>query len=170
MTALEDRLAIVRAALLERADSARYGSITPGLTGEVGPDVPESYLNFLRVANGAFCGAIVLFGYPTVSDMQWYVETAAEYYRESVGASANEWYCVGTVVEDPYLLSRRTGEVWHFPDVGLPWTFAGRFERLAGSIEEFVLRYAMGDRYATQSSWEASPWLATLRRLGLHGP
>jgi hypothetical protein len=102
--------------------------------------------------------------------MQYYVETAAEYYPDSIGASAGDWYCVGTVVEDPYLLNRRTGEVWHFPNVGVDWTFAGRFERLAGSIEEFVLRYAMGDRYSTQSSWEASPWLATLRRLGLHGP
>ena len=167
MTALEDRIAVVRAALREHDDSARYGSIPPGLTGEA-PDVPESYLDFMRVANGAFCGAIVLFGYPTVSEMQYYVETAAEYYPDSVGASATDWYCVGTVVDDPYLLNRRTAEVWHFPDVGLPWTFGGRFERLAESIEEFVLRYAMGDRYSTQASWEQSPWLATLRRLSLH--
>jgi hypothetical protein len=100
VTALEDRLARVRAALRERDDSARYGSIPQGLTGEA-PDVPESYLDFLRVANGAFCGAIVLFGYPTVSEMQYYVETAAEYYPDSVGASAPDWYCVGTVVDDP---------------------------------------------------------------------
>ena len=166
MTALEDRIAVVRAALRERDDSARYGSIPPGLTGEVGPDVPESYLDFLRVANGAYCGAIVLFGYPTVSDMQYYVETATEYYPDEVDAP--DWYCVGTVVDDPYLLHRRTGEVWHFPDIGVPWTFAGRFERLAESIDEFILRYAMGDQYSTQASWEASPWLATLRRLGLH--
>jgi hypothetical protein len=168
VTTLEDRLAMVRAALRERDDSARYASIAAGLTGEVDPDVPESYLNFLRVANGVYCGAIVLFGYPAVTEMQYYVETAAEYYPDSVGASAEDWYCVGTVIEDPYLLNRRTGEVWHFPHVGVPWTFAGRFERLAHSIDEFVLRYAMGDRYSTQASWEASPWLATLRALGLH--
>jgi len=37
-----------------------------------------------------------------------------------------------------------------------------------GGIDEFVVRYAMGELYSTQSPRESGPWLTILKALGLH--
>jgi len=98
--------------------------------------------------------------------MQFYLSAAASCYEEESGFSEKKWYCIGKVVDDPLFLRRDTGEVWYFPDTGVPWQDSDRFEVAARTLSEFVEQFLFGPRYATLCPRDEA-WLSVLREVGL---
>jgi hypothetical protein len=129
------------------------------------PDgAPRSYADFLAVADGLICGPLVLFDAATVSGMQFYAETAPD---APVQLSEKEWFCAGTVNDEPWFIHRTDETVWTFPDTGVTWWMSDRFARRSAGLEEFFLAVICGPEYPSLTgAEEGDQWWELLEEIG----
>ncbi|WP_405984684.1 hypothetical protein [Streptomyces sp. NBC_00872] len=162
---LRQAFAVARDAVRLEPEWAMMNSIPEGVRGGPGAEeVPGDYLEFLSVANGAIFGRIVIFDAATIGEMQFYAD---ETEGAPVRLGRESWFCFGKVNDDPLFISRRDGSVWGFPDMGIIWWQSDIFERLAGDLDEFLLRCVFGRGYLSVSgASEGDQWWRLLTHTG----
>ncbi|MEC4016977.1 hypothetical protein [Streptomyces sp. H27-D2] len=128
------------------------------------PGAPRDYVDFLKLANGAIFGRIVVFDAKTVGDMQFYADPTE---GTPVQLGREEWFCFGKVNDDPLFIRRTDSSVWGFRDMGALWWQSEIFESLEDGLDSFVRGKAFGDGYLSFTSAEADdPWWQVLRHIG----
>lgn len=130
---------------------AMMNSVPDGWVGRDVDGVPAECLDFLRLANGGIFGSVVVFGVRSIEKLQFYADSVDD---APVVLGRGEWFCFGKVNDDPLFVNRHDGSVWGFPDVGVVWWQSHVFERLAGSVGEFLVEYVFGSGYSTLSGVE----------------
>jgi hypothetical protein len=115
-----------------------------------GSGAPSSYCDFLKVANGGINGVVTLFSAEAVGGQQFYAD---ETPGAAVQLGCDSWFCCGVISDEPFFISRIDGSIRVFPDAGVEWWMASRFEKVAEGASEFIIRYVAGPEYAFISPW-----------------
>ncbi|MFG2530564.1 hypothetical protein [Streptomyces sp. NPDC048516] len=160
----------LRTALAESTDLLRF-TLGGTIDEETAADgVPQEFLDFCRVLDGASCGpSVQLFGLEEAEEHQFYCGPVVDSPLE---LSPEKLFCVGMIHETPVFLDRAGGGVLGIPDEHREWVDAERFERLAPGLEAFFLERLATPEYARlamidDALVEYDDWLKLLRRAGL---
>jgi hypothetical protein len=154
----------IRSALPRQEEWQMQNSVPGPYRGPAPAQSPASYRDFLAIANGLICGPLVVFDAATVPKMQFYADTAE---GAPVKLRADEWFCAGTVNDEPWFLHRADESVWTFPDTGVAWWMSDRFEHAAPSLERFLLDIAWGPGYPTLTgATNDDQWWELLQEIG----
>jgi hypothetical protein len=165
-TDLQATIERVRSTLEARPDGYTLGEFPAGLLPGTGPgDLPSGLRNVLETTDGPRGGLVTIFPAGDVAENQYYIEDHPDTYKAV--ANPDDYLCFGARNYEPLLVHRGTGEVWWFPDTGIPWYQSNRFERLAPDVATFVGDYLLGDGYRQMSPLPDDHWYAFLRDLGL---
>lgn len=120
-------------------------NVVPQAARTVPPNIPDGYARFLACADGAALGVVALYRARDVERMQIFADGVQDI---PVRLGRERWFCFGAVSDEPLFIDRTDGSVWGFPDAGVIWWQSDRFERYAGSFEDFVRDWLLGPRYA----------------------
>ncbi|MEU1491334.1 hypothetical protein ABZ456_13880 [Streptomyces sp. NPDC005776] len=156
-------LARAREAIESSEEWSIFNSIPAGVSRRPDLDAPEEYLDFLMAADGAIMGSVVILDRKYAEKSQGLISPN----RVEVPDDPDNWFVVGKVNENPVLANRRDGSIWTYPDMLTSWWASRRFERVAGSLAEFVSEQALGSGYLRiTGSTETDEWWQLLRHLG----
>ncbi|MGW8884440.1 hypothetical protein [Streptomyces sp. NPDC055749] len=159
------RLAVetLRSALPSRRTWLVQNALPPGSPSTT-PGLPAQVREFLAVADGATCGDVTIFGAATAEAMQFHADPVP---GAPVTLGREDWFCPGVISDEPFFVSRATGEVWYFPDTGVAWWMSATFEKAAEDFATFFLEWMAGPEYVRLSATgPADPWLDVLRHAG----
>jgi hypothetical protein len=151
---LQDRIERVRSALQADPDGIRIGWVNAA-AAEV-PQPLQRYdelAQFLRVADGACCGEVVLFGVGQLSEDQ--------FIGASLPGRRPRWLWLGNASDAPLVFDRETQRVSEADPEG-----ATELLRCFGSVDE-LLRALFGSAYLTVAGVTSSRWYELLHALGL---
>ncbi|WP_371499929.1 hypothetical protein OG871_26440 [Kitasatospora sp. NBC_00374] len=141
---LEQAVVAARAAVQRERGWSMMNSVPKGVPAPSGMEAPPEYLELLRVANGGIFGRIVVFDVKTAGKMQFYADVIE---GVPVRLGRESWFCFGKVNDDPLFIDRNDGSIWGFPDMGVIWWQSNVFERLSGSLDDFLVGHAFGPGY-----------------------
>jgi hypothetical protein len=147
---LAARISTLRLVLANSPDADDAGLIGPPYAGTTLPQrIPPIYQDFLRVANGAACGAVELFDASTILAHQ----------REVGVARSHRFFCFGRVEGDVFLLDVTDGTVSQIaPNEKV------RPEEALGEFDYFLLNHVFGQGYAELvQDAEDDAWFRLLR-------
>jgi hypothetical protein len=122
-------------------------------------DTPASYAEFLRLADGAECGA-------GGEVRLWSVAREAREQRTAafLPGGADRWYAIGDVLQNPVFVERATGRIWWFADFAIEWHTdeeLSSFTKAADDLTRFLDGVVIGPAYATTIAGTADdPWVA----------
>lgn len=124
------RIERVRSALDSDPDGIVVGQIEPPALNVPPPLLVHTELaDFLKVANGARCGAVILFGTEELLRQQ--------FVCDYLPGGGKRWLCIGYSVDAPLVLDRQNGQVSEMspPDgeIELLRCF-GSFDKLLGAL------------------------------------
>ncbi|MGK5451402.1 hypothetical protein [Streptomyces radiopugnans] len=162
---LEGVIGDLRLLITQESEWSMMNSIpSPKQPTEHSTSIPQSYRDFLRVADGASCGDVTLFPIDLVEEMQFYCDPVE---GSCVELGRETWFCCGVVNDEPLFIHRETGAVWRFGDTGVQWWMSQVFEEVAPDFEGFFLEHVAGPGYVSLTS-EAreQQWFQVLRRAG----
>ena len=142
---LRDIIKKIRKVFKEDPDSTVIGKLTEGITNEeirkndnvitYNDTLFKEYYEFLNTSEESAFGAIVFFGYNELSKYQFYVE--------DIPRGFSQWVCIGKIMSDPIMLSKRNGEVYCFS--GHPFEV---IEKGFGNFDYFLFNYVFGEKYS----------------------
>ncbi|WP_377887534.1 hypothetical protein [Alkalihalobacillus sp. R86527] len=139
--------------LLADPDSIIYGELNRGIEKSVENNItPIDYYYFLKLSDGARCGAI---------DIWSYEELPSHQFRVSDFSGGHEkWIEVGQVLFEPLVIHKESEAVYLYQSEQLL--------KVADNFEEFILTFAFGDKYEElipDSYFDE--WFLLLKRLDL---
>jgi len=148
---LKERMAEVRRRLKD-ADPT-IGFLAPPAPRQSFPaEVPVSYQEFLREADGAACGVVMLYESKGLLQQQASVK--------DIPGGRQRWFCAGSVEDYPIVIDRRTGAVHLVPLEG-----HFDFDNSLGDLDYFLLTSVFGPDYADfVLDPEADPWYQLVRQ------
>jgi hypothetical protein len=151
--------------LAEIPDGPTIGIIKEG-RGEqaVSAEIPIQCQELYRVLDGVYFGVFALFSSKDVLESQ--------YLTESIEGGRETWFCFGTIIDDPVILQRATGEVWWFPpEQNRVWWDGGSPERISSDPLEFMDEFVFGPGYARiGADLKQDRWWDLLETLGRTEP
>jgi hypothetical protein len=150
---LKKRIAQVRQALAANDDPS-IGFLAPPCTHASLPSqVPASYQDFLRAADGAVCGVVMLHESEALLTKQG--------PAQSLPGGRQRWFCIGDVDEKALVMDLRIDAV-HAVD---PEDDFDPDESL-GSLDYVLLTYVFGEGYAEfVPDPDDDPWFVMLKSL-----
>ena len=148
--ALTNRVLEVRRALATADPS--IGFLAPPSQRQSFPeDVPPSYQEFLRLADGAACGVVMLYESEGLSGHQ--------VLAKGLPGGRARWFCFGAAEDYALVMDRHTGAVYLVP-------FEDHFdeENALGNLEYFLLNSVFGEEYADfLLDPDNDPWYQLIR-------
>jgi hypothetical protein len=85
----------------------------------------------------------------------------------AVGLSPADWFCAGTVNDEPWFIRRIDGFIWLFPDTGVIWWMSSRFEKVSDDLEAFLTDVVWGPRYPSLTgASDDDQWYELLQEIG----
>ena len=151
---LKARMETVRRALAAHEEPAPGFLAPPAEHLSFPKEVPPGYQEFLRLADGAVCGVVILYE----SDELLRKQGPAK----ELPGGRQRWFCIGDVDNKPLIMDNRINAV-HLID---PEEKFDPDESL-GDVEYFLLTYVFGDNYSEFVYDPADdPWYMLLQ--GLH--
>ncbi len=125
----------VRQKLADHGDPTVGFLAPPSLKQSFPPEIPLVYQQFLREADGAACGVVILFESENLVRQQ----TPAK----SLPGGRQKWFCFGSVEDYPLVLEIKTGAVHLLP-------VEGDFDPddALGDLDSFLLSSVFGEEYA----------------------
>ena len=116
------------------------------------------YYDFLRVTNGARCGAVVLWAIDELPGKQ--------YVCSDISGGTEVWFCIGHLIYEPLVINRQTGELRLIRQVRPPDVEGVSL----GALEEFLDHEVFGSGYASLvPDVEDEEWYRILIQAGLAG-
>jgi hypothetical protein len=114
----------------------------------------QRYFDFLKESDGARCGAIDLWSFNELDTNQYRVT--------ELSGSIEKWFEIGQILYEPLVIDKISGEVYLFE--GYPDGEGRSF----GDLEDFLLNYVFGGRYAEIiPNAESDEWYQFLKRINL---
>lgn len=154
MTETAEIVAVLRPVLADTPGAGTFAVLPPGRPVPPDADIPASVAELLAVTDGPRVGVIVLFDGTLLPEMTFHLDR--------FGADAGHWFCFGHINESALFLNRDTGAVWWFPGGHEEW-YESDFVQLAHTLDEFVVDYLFGARYAEVTSTDGDRWYSFLR-------
>lgn len=153
-------LEVIRADLDERTrlDDPVSGMYRVGRPlAEVVTDLPQAYIDLLRVANGGKIGA---FQFLSSQEMRT-ARIDLDAYPDSLNGLELELLCeVGVYVDAPVAVLRGDGSVWSFPDLSKHWWMDQVIERVAPDLDAYLRGWVFNRSKAIEHGEEY--WLELL--------
>jgi hypothetical protein len=142
---LNQKIAVLRAALKRTPDSITFGDLPAGLPETTVPDfLPSGLQAVLAITDGPRCGSVAFF---RKSDLP-----ANQFYCEELEGGPAGWIAFGSCDYVPLFVNRRTGEVWWSPGED------ENLERLSDDVTTFFDHYALGSGYTEITVATDDPW------------
>jgi hypothetical protein len=124
-------------------------------------DIPDGYQPFLRLADGAECGA-------SGEIRLWSAERLPPEQRATafLPGGSGRWYAIGDALQNPIFMERSTGQIWWFGDFAVEWhtdeELTG-FAKAADDLTRFLDDVVIGPGYRTSIADGADdPWIAAI--------
>ncbi|WP_345701532.1 hypothetical protein [Kitasatospora terrestris] len=140
----------------------------------VGDGVPPGVAGLLTISDGLYLThSTRLFSSGDLPDEQVSENlVGARLPDGSRLTDAAPFFCFGQAVGNPLLVDGRDGSVWRVPDDGVVWYTGCRLERIAGTVDEFVTDWVVGDRFPDLAGLSPdvaadSDWYRLLKLSGL---
>ncbi|MGM7637651.1 hypothetical protein [Bacillus sp. Hm123] len=146
----------VKEDLISEPDSIIYGELNDGNKNINSDDnhLKEHY-DFLRICDGARCGAIDLWSYDELSLHQSRVSNFL--------GGTEKWVEVGQVLYEPLVIEKESGLIYCFHQ-GHP----AKIGQTLGSFNYFMLNYVFGKKYEELiPDSHLEDWYQYLKRIGL---
>lgn len=138
---IRNRMNEIKGKLMDTPDGILLGKIGEVLSGEQEiiskMEAYTKYVEFLREFNGASLGEIELFPLQEAERNQFYVD-------HLLGGKVN-WRCIGHILYEPLVIKKDNGYVYRiYRD-----SEEDEPTECFGCFDDFVMNYALGDKYRT---------------------
>lgn len=155
---LRSRIGLVRLALENSADSTIGFLALPSTHRTFPPEIPLSYQQFLREADGAACGVVLLFESDDILKYQLPAKT--------LPGGRQRWFCFGSVDEASLLLDVRMNAVYRVdPDEAFDP------DDSLGDLDHFLLTCVFDTEYQEfVADPSADAWFQLLKTCGHPAP
>ncbi|MHC5259984.1 hypothetical protein ACYSUO_19065 [Streptomyces sp. UC4497] len=133
-------------------------------------NIPPSYMKFLQLADGMYCGtAVTLFDAARSTSQQFYTEPIEDC---PLPITAERHFCIGLINENPIFLDRRDGGIWYPPDTTTLWWMNEGIKKLSDGVFDFLNEWIISTRYAslaelTHEDFDQDEWVTLLKEVGI---